>query len=106
MIFGLFELMVIAAVGWVVVNVVRRSTHTERLNPGAHPGSSVTSGERSQTVEVGRGGEEQSRPAQAQQLSPGAQREQKMAELRRRFVADEISVEEYESELDKLIRNQ
>jgi hypothetical protein len=29
-----------------------------------------------------------------------------MAELRRRFVADEITVEEYERELDKLIRNQ
>ena len=104
MIFGVFELMVLVAVGWVVVNVVRRSTHTEQLRPGA-PQPSVPPGQRSETVEVGRG-EELSRPAQTQQLSPGAQREQKMAELRRRFVADEISVEEYEHELDKLIRNQ
>ena len=38
------------------------------------------------------------------ELSPQQKREQAMAALRRRYVADEITVEEYERELDRLIR--
>ena len=104
MIFGLFELLVLVGIGWVVVNIVKRATESKRLDPPGPPA------QRSETIEVrSRSGDErgdQPAPAQTQQPSPGAQREHKMAELRRRFVADEISVEEYEHELDKLIRNQ
>jgi hypothetical protein len=38
------------------------------------------------------------------ELTPQQKREQAMAALRRRYVADEITVEEYERELDRLIR--
>jgi hypothetical protein len=38
------------------------------------------------------------------ELTPAQKREQAMSELRRRYVADEISVEEYERELDRLLR--
>jgi hypothetical protein len=40
----------------------------------------------------------------SQQLSPKALREQQMQELKRRYVDDEISVEQYEAELDKLMK--
>ncbi len=38
------------------------------------------------------------------ELSPQQKRERAMADLRRRYVADDITVEEYERELDRLIR--
>ena len=38
-------------------------------------------------------------------LSPVERRDRAMADLRRRYVADEISVEEYEAGLDRLLRD-
>jgi hypothetical protein len=38
------------------------------------------------------------------ELLPQQKQERAMAELRRRYVADDITVEEYERELDRLIR--
>ena len=38
------------------------------------------------------------------ELSPAERRERAIAELRRRYVADDITVEEYERELDRLLR--
>ena len=40
------------------------------------------------------------------ELTPAQKQERAMSELRRRYVADEITVEEYERELDRLIREQ
>ncbi len=119
--FALAELLLLVAVGWVIVKVARRANESRRLGPPGRRGRWVwrdegpppsippgTPTERSETMEVrSRTGDERAElptPSQTQPLSPTAQREQKMLELRRRYVADEISVEVYEQELDKLMR--
>jgi hypothetical protein len=48
---------------------------------------------------------ETSQPVQPSvELTAAQKRERAMSELRRRYVADEISVEEYERELDRVLR--
>lgn len=63
---------------------------------------------RSETVEVRTRTEEVVSPLQAapvtQQLPPARAREEKIKELRNLYVADEITVEEYERRLDELMR--
>src|SRR5688572_27056692 len=44
-------------------------------------------------------------PGPARELNPRERRERAMADLRRRYVADEISVEEYEAGLDRVLRD-
>lgn len=44
-------------------------------------------------------------PAPVREPSVRERREQRMAELRRRYVADDISVEEYEAGLDRVLRD-
>jgi hypothetical protein len=43
-------------------------------------------------------------PTPIKTLSPKEQREREMNEVKRRYVADEIDVEEYERELDRILR--
>lgn len=45
-------------------------------------------------------------PAAQPQLPGKPSRQQRMAELKRQYVADEITVEQYEAELDKLMRGE
>ena len=116
MVFGLLEILAVAALGWAVVRGARylrrphdggRFPSLDRRDLGApiQPGQPP---ERSHTTEVlTRTGEQrtgQSTPSYTQKLSPLAQREERINQLRRRYVNDEISVEEYEAELDRLMR--
>jgi uncharacterized Ntn-hydrolase superfamily protein len=102
--FGLSEIIVVVAIGWVVSRLFRR------MNPGRQrtldqpaPPPPLNSGQpihRSVTEEIG-GREQWSTPS----VTPVVRtRDEQIAELRRRYVADEITVEEYEAELDKLMK--
>ena len=105
------EILVLVAVGWLVAKALGigrdRDVHTTGSLPHGDPADGLPP-VRSQTVAVDARDTTPpamlSPPPVTQSLSPGAQRDQKMAELRRRYVADEITVEEYEAELDRLIR--
>src|SRR6476620_509406 len=103
--FGIGEILVIAAFGWFVTRVLRRANRNQadtynRPAPPLDPGAPV---QRSRTEELG----PSDRSSLAAASNPPAikppepTRDEQMAELRRRYVADEISVEEYESELDR-----
>jgi hypothetical protein len=50
--------------------------------------------------------EREAAPEPPVSLSPSEQRERAISELRRRYVADDITVEEYERKLDELLREQ
>jgi hypothetical protein len=107
--FALIEIAFLVALGWGVVQLVQRAQQRDQQrkldDPGFRPPIGVgPPPERSSTMEVdGRRGD--SIPASlTQQLSPKASREQRMLELKRQYVNDEISVETYELELDKLMR--
>jgi hypothetical protein len=54
----------------------------------------------------GRRSEPAREPEPEVELSAADRRERAMAELRRRYVADDITVEEYERELDRLLREE
>jgi hypothetical protein len=111
---GLIELLFLAAFGWVIVNGVRRLTGPRKpggnasdrpdqpaqrsIGTGAPPERSVT------TAFDARFPQEVSSAAPPAQQPLKLSPEQRMAELKRRYIADEITVEEYEAELDKLIR--
>ena len=105
------NMLILAAVGWGVVNLVKhvqgRSDSGRLENP--NPPRPLMQGpppERSSTMEVdGRRGDSVPQSL-TQQLSPRALHEQRMQELKRRYVDDEISVDQYEAELDKLMREQ
>lgn len=73
------------------------------LDDGSAPGTIPV--RRSETVEV-RTRTEGPVPYETQQLSPARAREEKMKRLRDLYVADEISVEEYERRLDELLREE
>lgn len=63
--------------------------------------------QRSHTTEVGTRTQEPdvvAAPATPQPLSPARAREEEIQRLRRLYVADEITVEEYERRLDELMR--
>lgn len=45
-------------------------------------------------------------PVSEPKLTPAQAREREIAEVRRRYVADEISVEQYERELDSILTRQ
>jgi hypothetical protein len=102
--FGLSEIIVLVAIGWVISRLFRR------MNPGRHhtldrpaPPPPLNSGQpiqRSVTEEIG-GREQRNAPPVAPLPRT---RDEQIAELRRRYVADEITVEEYEAELDKLMK--
>jgi len=81
-----------------------RGHHSQRtLDEGSAPGTLPV--RRSETVEVVTRTEGVARSAPAtQQLSPAQSREEKMRRLRELYVADEITVEEYERRLDELMR--
>ena len=104
--FGVLELLVIAGVGWLAVRLVRglRGERAPRLDQTAAPQI------RSRTEEVDARLPNARPPlppgVTPPPLSPRAGHDQKMAELRRRYVADEITVEQYEAELDKLLRSE
>jgi hypothetical protein len=103
--FVLSEILVLVAIGWLVSRMFQRMNPDRRNSieqpaqpPPLHPGQPV---QRSVTEEIG--GREQ---ASARPNPPAAlTRDEQMAELRRRYVADEITVEEYEAELDKLLKS-
>src|SRR5262245_47053249 len=99
------EILVLVAIGWVVTRMFRRfnpEKHHTLDQPAARP--PLASGEpmqRSVTEEVG--GRESSGPRTPTPIA--RTRDEQIAELRRRYVADEITVEEYEAELDKLMKS-
>ncbi len=111
MIIGIvIQLLILAGIGWGVVSLVKlaqRSGTTRRLEGNDHRAQPIASGpppERSATMEVdGRRGDAVP-PSLTQQLSPKALRDQRLLELKNRYVDDDISVEQYEAELDKLLR--
>jgi hypothetical protein len=102
--FGLSEIIVLVAIGWVLSRVFRRinsprhNTLDRPTPPQSLPGQPV---QRSVTEEVG--GREQVSPRTS--VPAPRTRDEQIAELRRRYVADEITVEEYESELDRLLKS-
>jgi hypothetical protein len=122
MLSGLLGILFIAALGWAIVQGGRFLTGQSeaqrlggrgdpgghRLGPGRRDPQASGAAERSETEEVhSRTGDMragQPTPSFTQQLSPLAQREEKINQLRRRYVSDEISVEQYEAELDRLMR--
>jgi hypothetical protein len=106
--FGLFEIAFLVALGWGVVQIVQRAQHRDQQRKLEDPGYRPPIGvgpppERSSTMEVDARRGDSIPASSTQHLSPKASREQKMLELKRQYVNDEISVETYELELDKLL---
>jgi|SRR6185369_6754167 hypothetical protein len=107
--FGFGEILVIAAFGWLVTKVLRVANRekidsSNRQVPPPDPGTPV---QRSRTEELGPGDRSsatQTSPPRAVPPAAPPTRDEQIAELRRRYVADEITVEEYESELDRLLK--
>ena len=99
------EILVLVAIGWVVSRIFRRmnSGRQHRLDQPAPPTPLNPSEpiQRSTTEEIG--GREQWSPRSNTPIA--RTRDEQIAELRRRYVADEITVEEYEAELDKLMKS-
>ena len=108
---GIGELLILAGFGWVISKVFRfgRGRAGERprqIDRGGYRVPEIPPGpvERSVTEEINyRSGT--GTPPPQQVMTPEQARDKKLAELRRRYVADELSVEEYEAELDKLMRS-
>ena len=107
--FGFAEILVIAAFGWLVTKVLRAANRgtmdtSSRQVPPPDPGTPM---QRSRTEELGPGDRSSAtQPGTPPVLppTPPPTRDEQIAELRRRYVADEITVEEYESELDRLLK--
>ena len=110
MVFLLINALILAGVGWGVVQVARhlqnRGDAGRLQDPHDRPRPLVQGPppERSSTMEVDARRGDSVPTSLSQQLPPKALREQQMQELKRRYVDDEISVEQYEAELDKLMR--
>jgi hypothetical protein len=112
--FGLIEIAMLAGFGWLIVKGVQRfrghPRNTEgnpwdRVSPPSHrPVGPGEPRERSVTMAFDARVPETNTSAPAVQQPLKLSPEQRLAELKRRYVADEITVEEYEAELDKLIR--
>ena len=106
--FGLGEILVIAAFGWFVTKVLRAANRngTDTRNRQAPPLDPGTPAQRSRTEELGASDRSSTQSLSNPPAVPPAKltRDEQIAELRRRYVADEISVEEYESELDRLLK--
>ena len=110
MIFGLaVELLALVLLGWGITAAYQRfgPSSTPR-NPEVPPmrRQNLLDGpvERSVTEEVD--ARHQVTPPAPPQISAKAQREKRMAELQRLYVADEITVEQYERQLDALLREE
>jgi len=108
MIFGLaVEVLILVLIGWGVTSAYRRFGPSARPSiPDYTPPRTALLDdpvERSVTEEVD--ARHQVNPPPRPQLSPRVMREKRMAELQRLYVADEITVEQYEKELDALMRD-
>ena len=110
---ALIEILFLAGFGWLIVQGVRRfrghppteGNPWERVNPPSNrPVGPGEPRERSVTMAFDARVPETNAAAPALQPPLKLSPEQRLAELKRRYVADEITVEEYEAELDKLIR--
>jgi hypothetical protein len=109
-------MLVLVALGWAVAQGARALLQPRdpgRLGQpdGRRQDTSLPAGpapERSETTEVlTRTGDRrvgQPAPSQTHRLSPLAQREERINQLRQRYVDDEITMEQYEAELDRLMR--
>lgn len=97
---GLLSIAFLAAVGWFVAKALGLDgeTHERQRRINRHDYNSLPEG-RSTTMEFD-ARTEQPRPALPRQRT----REETAADLRRRYVADEITVEQYEEALDRLLR--
>ena len=114
---GLVEIALLVCVGFVIAKVIETgkdrsrdyTRHDSYLPPAQQeerqrnwtPPVVV---ERSETEEINYRSGTSTPPPQQQMIPPEIAREKKMTDLKRRYVADEITVEEYEAELDKLMR--
>ena len=107
---GIIDLAILVGIGFVIAKMVaygkdrsRDYARRDRI-PDYTPPTSLPAGpiERSETEEINfRTG---STPQLPPSLTPKQVREKRMAELKRQYVADEITVEQFETELDKLMR--
>jgi hypothetical protein len=102
--FALGEIALLVALGWLITRVFRAANRNayrrieERPHPPLEPGAPV---QRSVTEEIG----PRERSSLGGPAVPGPRsRDERIADLRRRYVADEITVEEYEAELDRLLK--
>ena len=116
--FGLVDLAFLVFLGWMVTKGIsrynrrvgsggpRRWDEPEHpaIPPGEPPQRSVTEELNTRVNIVSGLPPAQPQPQPQPTVPPKVQREQKMLELRRQYVADEITVEQYEAEIDKLIR--
>ena len=111
---GIIEIAILVGIGYLISTVVKRGKNKsymqdyedqERWIPGQprHPSIPAPPIERS-TTEAFDAKTPVGAPPQMQQLTPAQAREKRIAELRRLYVEDAISVEEYEAELDKLMK--
>jgi len=98
---GLLGIAFLVALGWFVAKAMGLDgdTHDRQRRINRHDYPSLPEG-RSTTIEFDARTEGPRASLPPRQLT----REEKAAELRRRYVADEITVEEYEEALDRLLR--
>ena len=115
---GIIEIAILVGIGFVIAKVVehgkdksRDYTKRDSYLPPAQQQERQRNREppviveRSETEEINfRSGT--ATPPPQQLIPPEIAREKKMTELKRRYVADEISVEEYEAALDRLMRGE
>lgn len=114
---GLYEILIIAVVGFALVAPVatrvldglrgRHALRERRVGEDDMRLGALADGEapvRSSTEEIG--GRMLGQQSEPQPPSPKALRDARIRELERLYVADEISVEEYEAELDKVMRKE
>ena len=106
----MISLLLLAALGYVVANVfraARRKRHPALEDQRHPPLESGTPVQRSVTEELGprdRSSVAAPNPLAPPPPPPPLSRDDQIAELRRRYVADEITVEEYEAGVDKLLQ--
>ena len=110
---GILEIAFLVGVGFVIAKVVQYGKDKSRdyakretyLPPPTQQRewSPPVIVERSETEEINfRSGT--ATPPPQQQIPPAVRREKELTELKRRYVADEITVEQYEAELDRIMR--
>lgn len=109
---GIIDIALLVGLGFLIARIVEKGKDKsrdyaprDRHIPDYTPPTSLPVGpiERSETEEINFRTGSGSPPVQPF-MTPKQARDKKMAELKRRYVADEITVEEYERELDRLMK--
>lgn len=99
---GLLSIAFLVALGWFVAKAIGLDgdTHERQRRINRHDYNSLPEG-RSTTMEFDARTDNPRAALPPRELT----RDEKAAQLRRRYVADEITVEQYEEELDRLLRD-